>query len=152
MTCQEHVVRIDKRETFLMHDTISVATPKGDSMNLITEQVQEIVRKSGIKSGICFLVIPHTTAAITINSYLDPATAQDILNDVRRLVPTRTDFHHIFDTPADAAGHIKATLIGNTETVLIENGELVLGHSQGLFLYDFDGPRQRRVLVKILEG
>lgn len=135
-----------------MHDTISVATPKGDSMNLITEQVQEIIRKSGVKSGICFLVIPHTTAAITINSYLDPATAQDILDDVRRLVPTRTNFHHVFDTPADAAGHIKATLIGNTETVLIENGELVLGHSQGLFLYDFDGPRQRRVLVKILAG
>lgn len=135
-----------------MHDTISVATPKGDSMNHITEQVRELVHNSGIKSGVCFLVVPHTTAAITINSYLDPATAQDILNDVRRLVPTRTDFHHIFDTPADAAGHIKATLIGNTETVLIENGELVLGHSQGLFLYDFDGPRQRRVLVKILEG
>ncbi|MEM7115178.1 MAG: secondary thiamine-phosphate synthase enzyme YjbQ [Chloroflexota bacterium] len=135
-----------------MHDTISVATPKGDSMNLITEQVQEIVRNSGVKSGVCFLVIPHTTAAITINSYLDPATEKDILQDVRRLVPTRTDFHHIFDTPADAAGHIKATLIGNSETVLIENGELVLGHSQGLFLYDFDGPRQRRVLVKILEG
>ncbi len=135
-----------------MHDTISVATPKGDSMNLITEQVQEIIHSSGIKSGVCFLVIPHTTAAITINSYLDPATEQDILNDIRRLVPTRTDFHHIFDTPADAAGHIKATLIGNTETVLVENGELVLGHSQGLFLYDFDGPRQRRVLVKILEG
>ena len=135
-----------------MHDTISVATPKGDSMNLITEQVQEIIRNSGVKSGVCFLVIPHTTAAITINSYLDPATEKDILQDVRRLVPTRTDFHHIFDTPADAAGHIKATLIGNSETVLIENGELVLGHSQGLFLYDFDGPRQRRVLVKILEG
>lgn len=135
-----------------MHDTISVATPKGDSMNLITEQVQEIVRNSGIKSGVCFLVIPHTTAAITINSYLDPATEKDILQDVRRLVPTRTDFHHIFDTPADAAGHIKATLIGNSETVLVANGELVLGHSQGLFLYDFDGPRRRRVLVKILEG
>ncbi|MCP4420767.1 MAG: YjbQ family protein [Chloroflexi bacterium] len=135
-----------------MHDTISLATPKGDSMNLISKQVQEIVHNSGIKSGVCFLVIPHTTAAITINSYLDPATEQDILNDIRRLVPTRTDFHHTFDTPADAAGHIKATLIGNTETVLVENGELVLGHSQGLFLYDFDGPRQRRVLVKILEG
>ena len=135
-----------------MHETISVVTPKGDSMNLITEQVQEIVRNSGIKSGVCFLVIPHTTAAITINSYLDPATEKDILSDIRRLVPTRTDFHHIFDTPADAAGHIKATLIGNSETVLIENGELVLGHSQGLFLYDFDGPRQRRVLVKIIEG
>ncbi|MFT5194175.1 MAG: secondary thiamine-phosphate synthase enzyme [Cellvibrionaceae bacterium] len=135
-----------------MHDTISVATPKGDSMNLITDQVQEIIRKSGIKSGVCFLVIPHTTAAITINSYLDLATMHDIVDDVRRLVPTRTDFHHIFDTPADAAGHIKATLIGNSETVLVEDGELVLGHSQGLFLYDFDGPRQRRVLVKILEG
>lgn len=135
-----------------MHDTISVVTPKGDSMNLITEQVQTVVRNSGIQSGVCFLIIPHTTAAITINSYLDPATVQDIVSDVRRLVPTRTDFHHIFDTPADAAGHIKATLIGNSEIVLIENGELVLGHSQGLFLYDFDGPRQRRVLVKIIEG
>lgn len=135
-----------------MHDTISVATPKGDSMNLITEQVQEIIHNSGIQSGVCFLIIPHTTAAITINSYLDPATEKDILQDVRRLVPTRTDFHHIFDTPADAAGHIKATLIGNSETVLIEDGVLVLGHSQGLFLYDFDGPRQRRVLVKIIES
>lgn len=135
-----------------MHDTISVATPKGDSLSLITDQVQEVIRKSGVQSGVCFLVIPHTTAAITINSYLDLATMRDIVDDVRRLVPTRTDFHHIFDTPADAAGHIKATLIGNSETVLIENGELVLGHSQGLFLYDFDGPRQRRVLVKILEG
>ena len=135
-----------------MHETISVSTPKGDSMNLITDQVQEVIRESGIMSGVCFLVIPHTTAAITINSYLDLATMEDIIADVRRLVPTRTDFNHIFDTPADAAGHIKATLIGNSETVLIENGKLVLGHSQGLFLYDFDGPRQRRVLVKILEG
>ena len=135
-----------------MHHTLSVSTPKGDSMSLITDQVQEIVHNSGVKSGVCFLVIPHTTAAITINSYLDLATMRDIVDDVRRLVPTRTDFHHIFDTPADAAGHVKATLIGNSETVLIEDGQLVLGHSQGLFLYDFDGPRQRRVLVKILEG
>lgn len=135
-----------------MHETIVISTPKGDSMNLITDQVQEIIHKSGVRSGVCFLVIPHTTAAITINSYLDPATGQDIIESVRRLVPTRTDFHHTFDTPADAAGHIKATLIGSSETILIEDGELVLGHSQGVFLYDFDGPRQRRVLVKILEG
>ena len=136
----------------MKHETISVATPKGDSMNLITDQVREVIHASGVKSGVCFLVIPHTTAAITINSYLDTATMKDIMDDVRRLIPTRTDFHHIFDTPADAAGHIKATLIGNSETILIEDGELVLGHSQGLFLYDFDGPRQRRVLIKILEG
>ncbi|KPK02131.1 MAG: hypothetical protein AMJ56_21240 [Anaerolineae bacterium SG8_19] len=135
-----------------MHETIYVDTPKGDSLTLITEQVQEVVRDNGIQSGICFLIVPHTTAAITINSYLDPETAQDIVNDVRRLVPTRTDFHHIFDTPADAAGHIKASLIGNNETVLIEEGNLVLGDSQGLFFYDFDGPRRRKVLVKIVKG
>ena len=69
---------------------------------------------------------------------------------MRRLVPTRTDFLHIFDTPADAAGHIKASIIGSSETLLIEEGQLVLGHSQGVFFYDFDGPRQRRVLVKIV--
>ena len=135
-----------------MHKTIHVETPKGDSLTKITEQVQEAVSQNGLKSGLCFMVVPHTTAAITINSYLDPATALDIVSDIRRLVPTRTDFHHIFDTPADAAGHIKASLIGNTEAVLVEEGELVLGHSQGLFLYDFDGPRERRVLVKLFEG
>jgi secondary thiamine-phosphate synthase enzyme len=135
-----------------MHKIIHVETPKGDSLTKITEQVQEAVSQNGLKSGLCFMVVPHTTAAITINSYLDPKTALDIVSDIRRLVPTRTDFHHIFDTPADAAGHIKASLIGNTEAVLVEEGELVLGHSQGLFLYDFDGPRKRRVLVKLFEG
>lgn len=135
-----------------MYKTIHVETTKGDSLTKITEQVQALVSESGLKSGLCFLVVPHTTAAITVNSYLDPNTALDIVSDVRRLVPTRTDFHHIFDTPADAAGHIKASLIGNTEAVLFEDGELVLGHSQALFLYDFDGPRTRRVLVKLFEG
>lgn len=135
-----------------MHKTIHVETPKGDSLTKITEQVQEAVSENGLQNGLCFLVVPHTTAAITINSYLDPNTALDIVSEVRRLVPTRTDFHHIFDTPADAAGHVKASLIGNTEAVLVEEGKLLLGHSQGLFLYDFDGPRDRRVLVKLFEG
>jgi len=134
-----------------MHKTIYVDTPKGDSLTQITEQVQEFVRDNGIQSGICILIVPHTTAAITINSYLDPETAHDIVSDIRRLVPTRTDFHHIYDTPADAAGLIKATLTGNSEIVLIEDRKLVLGDSQGIFFYDFDGPRRRRVLVKILE-
>lgn len=133
-----------------MHELVTIETPAGDSMNLITEPVREVVRASGVKDGICFLIVPHTTAAITVNSYLDPNTARDIVNDVRRIVPTRTDFLHIFDTPADAAGHIKASLIGNHEVVLIEDGDLLLGDSQGVFLYDFDGPRNRRVLVKII--
>ena len=135
-----------------MYKTISLATELGDSIVDITQQVRANVKASQVPSGVCHIVVGHTTAAVTINSNMDPATAQDIVDDVRRLVPTRTDFHHIFDTPSDAAAHIKASLIGNTETVLIENGDLVLGHSQGLLFFDFDGPRKRQVMVKIIEG
>lgn len=135
-----------------MHKTIHLETAKGDSLVDITERVREAVRQSGVQGGICFVIVPHTTAGITINSNLDANTARDIIHDVRRLVPTRTDFSHIFDTPADAAGHIKATLVGHSEVVLIEEGDLILGHSQGLFFFDFDGPRQRKVLVKVLEN
>jgi secondary thiamine-phosphate synthase enzyme len=135
-----------------LYRTISLKTPLGDSLTNITEQVRAIVKESQVQSGVCHIIVGHTTAAITINSYLDPATGEDIIAEVRRLVPTRTDFRHIFDTPADAAGHIKASLIGNTETLLIEENDLVLGHSQGLLFFDFDGPRDRKVMVKIIDG
>jgi secondary thiamine-phosphate synthase enzyme len=135
-----------------MYKTITIDTGLGDSLTDITEQVRAIVKESKIASGVCHLVVPHTTAAITINSGMDPATVQDIVEDVRRMVPTRTDFHHIVDTPSDAAAHIKASLIGPSETVLIEDGDLVFGHSQSLLFFDFDGPRQRRVMVKIIAG
>jgi secondary thiamine-phosphate synthase enzyme len=135
-----------------MHETIEIETTLGDSLTDITDQVRSVVKERGVASGVCFVIVPHTTAAVTINSGLDPATVRDIVEDVRRLVPTRTDFHHIVDTPSDAAAHIKASLVGNTETVLIEDGDLVLGHSQSLLFFDFDGPRRRRALVKIIEG
>ena len=135
-----------------MYETVAIATGVGDSLTDITEQVRSLVKASGVRSGVCHLVVPHTTAAVTINSGMDPATVRDVVDDVRRLVPTRTDFHHIVDTPSDAAAHIKASLIGNSETVLIEDGDLVFGHSQSLLFFDFDGPRQRRVMVKIIAG
>lgn len=135
-----------------MHQTIHLETDKGDTLTNITDQVRAAVKESGVASGVCYVIVPHTTAAITINSYLDPDTARDIVADVRRLVPTRTDFHHIFDTPSDAAGHIKASLVGHHVVVLVEEGELVLGHSQGILFYDFDGPRKRRALVKVLDA
>ena len=136
----------------MKYQTVAIETGVGDTLTDITDQVRAIVKESGVQSGICHLVVPHTTAAVTINSGLDPSTPQDIVADVRRLVPTRTDFHHIVDTPSDAAAHIKASLVGNSETVLIEDGDLVFGHSQSLLFFDFDGPRQRRVMVKIIEG
>lgn len=135
-----------------MYKTVNIETGLGDSLTDITDRVRAIVKESGVQSGVCILVVPHTTAAVTINSGMDPATVQDIVSDVRRLVPTRTDFHHIVDTPSDAAAHIKASLIGNSETVFVEENDLVFGHSQSLLFFDFDGPRKRRVMVKVIEG
>ena len=135
-----------------MYETVTISTASGNSLTDITEQVRAVVQASGVQSGICCVVVPHTTAAVTINSQADPNTLLDIVDDVRRLVPTRIDFHHVVDPPSDAAAHVKATLIGNTETVLIENGDLVLGTFQSLLFFDFDGPRERRALIKILAG
>lgn len=132
--------------------TIDLRTPKGESLTDITAQVHEVVAASGVSEGICALFVPHTTAALTINSALDPATPQDIINDLSRLIPRRVDFIHQYDTPADAAGHIKAALIGHSVTLIIENSKLLLGSSQSVLFYEFDGPRERRVLVKIIQG
>ncbi len=135
-----------------MLKTISLQTPVGDALVDITSQVRDIVRASGIQAGLCALVVPHTTAAITINSALDPATPTDIIQDINRLVPKRVDFVHQYDTPADAAGHIKAALIGHSVLIIIENGDLLLGGSQSVMLYEFDGPRARKVQVKLISG
>ena len=135
-----------------MFHEIKLDTPRGDSLTDITAQVKALVAESGVQDGLCVLFVPHTTAAITLNSALDPATATDIVADVRRLVPTRVDFVHQYDTPADAAGHIKAALVGHSITLIIAGGKLTLGSSQFVLFYEFDGPRARRVQVKIMEG
>ena len=118
----------------------------------MTEQVQSAVAESGIAEGIALLYCPHTTGGITANSYLDPDTAADLQDEIDRLVPTRTDFKHIFDTPSDAAGHIKASLIGNQMALIIHEGKAVLGHSQGIFFWEYDGPRKRQLYLKIMAG
>lgn len=135
----------------MLHE-IKLDTPRGDALIDITAQVREVVVNSGVQDGICVLFVPHTTAAITLNSALDPATATDIITDLRRIVPTRVDFVHQYDTPADAAGHVKAALVGHSVTLIIAGGKLTLGSSQFVLFYEFDGPRARRVQVKILEG
>lgn len=131
---------------------VSLKTPPGDALVDITAQVHDAVRQMGVQSGLCAVIVPHTTAAVTINSALDASTPQDIVSDLRRLVPTRVDFQHQYDTPADAAGHIKATLVGHSVLIVIENGDLLLGRSQSILFYEFDGPRERRVQVKVIAG
>ena len=135
-----------------MFQEIRINTPRGDSLTDITAQVRALVAESGVQEGLCALFVPHTTAAITLNSALDEATATDIIADLRRLVPTRVDFAHQYDTPAYAAGHVKAALIGHSITLIIHNGQLTLGSSQFVLFYEFDGPRARRVQVKVMEG
>ncbi|MEZ4666343.1 MAG: secondary thiamine-phosphate synthase enzyme YjbQ [Anaerolineae bacterium] len=131
--------------------TVELSTPAGESLTDVTAQVKKLVETSGVLSGLCVVFVPHTTAAITINSALDAATATDIIKDLKRIVPTRVDFAHQYDTPADAAGHIKAALVGHSITLIVDRGSVVLGGSQSVLFYEFDGPRERKVHVKIQE-
>lgn len=133
-----------------MLKTISIQTPAGESLTNVTSLVQAAVRESGVQEGICVVYVPHTTAGIIINSALDEHTADDIIDDLDRLVPTRVDFHHIYDTPADASGHIKASIVGGSQALIVTGGALLLGGSQSVLFYEFDGPRKRQVLVRVV--
>ena len=135
-----------------MMTVIDIETLAGDALVDITAQVRAAVAESGAAAGLCVLIVPHTTAGITINSNLDMATPADLLAEIQRLVPKRVDFAHQYDTPADAAGHIKAALVGQSVTLAIEAGELLLGGSQSIMFFEFDGPRRRSVQVKIIAG
>jgi len=113
----------------------------------ITSQVQEAISSSGIEDGACYVFVPHTTAGITINEHADPSVAVDISEQLSRMIPQRGDYRHL---EGNAPAHIKASVVGNSQTLLIESGRLLLGTWQGLFFCEFDGPRQRTVLVKLI--
>jgi len=112
----------------------------------ITALIVGEVRKSVIKDGICHLFVPHTTAAITINENADPDVPRDILTVLDRLVPISDNYRH---TEGNSAAHVKASLFGPSQTVFIKEGGLVLGTWQSIFFCEFDGPRSRRVSVKL---
>jgi secondary thiamine-phosphate synthase enzyme len=132
--------------------TIVIETPPKESLLDITAEVNPAVAASGVQAGLCVVFVPHTTAALTLNSIVDPATALDIRDEIHRLVPTRVDFEHIYDTPADAAGHIKSTLVGSSLPLIVSGGKLLLGGSQGIVFCEFDGPRTRKVHIRVVEG
>lgn len=112
----------------------------------ITPQVERAIREAGIASGRCELFVPHTTAAITINENADPAVKEDILLALERLIPQRGSYKH---AEGNAHAHIKASLIGHSVNVSIERSRLALGTWQGIFLCEFDGPREREVWLHI---
>lgn len=126
--------------------TLQVKSVKRSQMIDVTGQVQSVVANSGIKKGICYLYVPHTTSAITINEGADPNVTVDILTSLENLVPWKKNYKH---REGNAAAHIKTSLVGSSERIFIENGSLVLGTWQRIFLCDFDGPRTRKLHVRV---
>jgi len=115
----------------------------------ITEQIQEVLKEVGISSGVCTIFVPHTTAAVTVNEGVDPTVQRDIQTFLNKMVPFEGDYHH---REGNSAAHIKTTLVGVSQTVLVDEGRLVLGTWQSVFFCEFDGPRHRRVALKIMAG
>jgi secondary thiamine-phosphate synthase enzyme len=128
---------------------IKLKTQKNDVCE-ITGQVKELVRESGAKDGLCIVYCPHTTASVVVTSRMDPAGFRDLIEETNRLVPTRIDFKHQLDTPTDASGHVKSAIYGISSVFIVSDGKLICGSSQGIFFFEFDGPRDRKVIVSIL--
>lgn len=135
-----------------MFTKIKFHTSSRQELINLLDEVKGTVSQSGVKEGICLVYCPHTTGGLVVNSYLDPKTPKDIITEIDRLIPTRLDFFHTGDTPSDAAGHVKSSLVGIHQLFIIHEGELVLGHSQGILFAEFDGPRNRELVIKVLEG
>jgi secondary thiamine-phosphate synthase enzyme len=130
-------------------EQIDVKTRAHQEFQDITAQVQAAVERTGVTEGLCFLFCPHTTAGLTLNENWDPSVRHDLGLVFDDLVPPRPDFRH---GEGNSPAHAKTSLVGSNVTLFIENGRPVLGSWQGVFLAEFDGPRRRRVLLKVLAG
>ncbi len=114
----------------------------------ITQGVQHLVAESGVRSGMCYIYVPHTTAAVTINENSDPNVGRDLLKELNKVIPFDDNYGH---NEGNSAAHIKSSMIGVSRMVLVEEGRLALGTWQALFFGEFDGPRDRRVMVKVVK-
>ena len=127
---------------------IKIRTNRREELIDITSKVSECVEKSGVKEGIVIVYSPHTTGGIFINENTDPYLKEDLLDFLRNLVPKKIDFKHI---EGNSDAHLKTIFVGNSQTLILSEGKLVLGTWQGIFFAEFDGPRNRTVYVKIFK-
>jgi secondary thiamine-phosphate synthase enzyme len=127
-------------------DTLHVKTSKRIDFVDVTNDIESLVNNSGVESGILTVYVPHTTCGITINEHADPDVVRDIHYQLEKIVPYQKGYQHL---EGNADSHIKTALVGSSEQIIIENGTLILGTWQGIFLCDFDGPRTRKIHVKI---
>ncbi|MFC1944363.1 secondary thiamine-phosphate synthase enzyme YjbQ [Chloroflexota bacterium] len=130
-----------------LQHSIGIKTKAQVELLDITREVRSVVESSGIPSGICYLFVPHTTAGIMVNEGADPSVAQDITSQLHALVPQHNRYRH---GEGNSPAHIKTTLVGSSETLLVEGGRLVLGTWQAVFFCEFDGPRSRTLLVRLM--
>ena len=127
---------------------LSVSTSQHTEMVNITEMIQKAVKDSGVKEGVCTIFVPHTTAAVTINENADPDVVRDFTMEINKLVPWEDGYRHM---EGNSAAHLKASMIGFSQQVIIENGRLLLGTWQGIWFCEYDGPRRRSLYVKLME-
>jgi secondary thiamine-phosphate synthase enzyme len=127
--------------------TLQIKTSRRTQLVDITGAVEQVVRDSGVKHGLCYVYVPHTTAGVIINEHADPDVASDVEGIFDRMIPHQGPYRH---AEGNADSHMKTILTGTSQTVFIEDGRLALGTWQGIFLCEFDGPRTRNVFVKIV--
>jgi secondary thiamine-phosphate synthase enzyme len=128
---------------------LTVQTGSKTEMIDITEKVREAVRSSGVANGVCMVFVPHTTAAVTINESADPSVRRDIMMVLNQIVPWKADYRHM---EGNSPAHVKTSLVGSSEWIAVEDGRLVLGTWQGIFFCEFDGPRSRKVHVRMVKA
>ena len=127
---------------------LTVKTSSATQFVDITSEVEQAVRASGLREGWCLLYVPHTTAAVTINESADPAVRADILMVLNDVIPWKANYRHL---EGNSPAHIKSTLVGASEIVAVQKGRLVLGTWQGIFFCEFDGPRTRKIHLRLSE-
>jgi secondary thiamine-phosphate synthase enzyme len=126
---------------------LTVKTEQQTQLIDITAKIRTALQPQDIQNGYCFLFVPHTTAAVTINESADPSVKSDMLMVLNQIIPWEAGYRHL---EGNSAAHIKSTLVGASETIAIENGQLVLGTWQGIFFCEFDGPRTRKIHVRLM--
>ena len=126
---------------------LKIVTKKRNEMIDITNDIQRVIDEENLKKGHAVVYVPHTTAGITINEGADPSVQRDIIETLKRLIPESGGYHHM---EGNSDAHIKASILGSSVNVIVENNNLVLGTWQHIFFYEGDGPRNRRVYVDIV--
>jgi secondary thiamine-phosphate synthase enzyme len=141
------MIRKDSQSLKSLKRTLHIRTSRRTELKNLTNEIRNVVRDSGCTEGLCHLYVPHTTAGVLINEGDDPDVARDIEVAFDRMVPHTGDYKH---GEGNSDSHIKTAIVGSSETVWIEKGEIVLGRWQSIFFAEFDGPRSRELHVKIV--